>query len=217
MKTLFLNPNSSERVTAALHTAISRAGGVEGHWETRLLSGGPNVISSAADNRIAEQAVAAQLPALADEFDRIVLMSSLDTGYAVARQMLGSRVFGFTRSALAWQRLQGRRLQAITFGQEMAPLYETIFCDGEAAGVVQAHEVCPSSPLTLALADDERSVRELATVCERVYAASRTPVFVIGAVVLELATRVREQGRPWIIDPVADLLALLSTQPHQRP
>lgn len=211
VKTLFLNPNSSERVTGMLAAAIHAAGGIEDEWEVRQLSGAPDVIASPTDNRIAQAAAAAQLPALAEAFDRVVLMSSLDTGYAVARQMLGHRVFGFTRSVLAQHRERGQRVQAITFGEELAPLYEEVFTDQDLGAIVQTHAVCATSPLALAHADAEHSVRELAAICERVHAASGAPVFVVGAVVLELAARVRQQGRPWIVDPIGDLLAFLDT------
>lgn len=215
MKTLFLNPNSSERVTAVLGDAIRAAGGTPSPWEVRLLPGAPDVISSEADNLIAEAAVAAQLPALAERFERIVLMSSLDTGYATARKMFGNRVHGFTRSVLARQRQLGARVQAITFGEEMAPLYDAIFAEGDTHGVVQSHTVCPSNPLALAHADTDRSAAQLAATCDELHAASSTPVFVVGAVVLPTAAQLREQGRPWIVDPVADLLAFLSTQPDR--
>ncbi len=214
MKTLFLNPNSSERVTDTLRAAILAAGETKGEWQVRRSPGAPDVISSTKDDRIAEAAVAAQLPSLAQEFDRIVLMSSLDTGYVMARQMLGGRVLGFTRSVLAWQQQLGQRVQAITFGEEMSPLYDAVFADRVIEGVVQTHAVCASSPLALAHADVDRSALELAAVCERVYAGSGAPVFVVGAAVLPLAARVREEGRPWILDPIADLLAFMSAQPH---
>jgi alanine-glyoxylate transaminase/serine-glyoxylate transaminase/serine-pyruvate transaminase len=47
--------------------------------------------------------------------------------------------------------------------------------------------------------------------CDQLHARSAAPAFLVGAVVVLLAARLRLARRPWITDPVADLLRFLRT------
>lgn len=209
MKTLFLNPNGSDAVTAQLRDAIRRAGGLRQQWEVRKLAGAPEIIASADDNARATALLQRSLPALAQEFGRLVLMSSLDTGYELAAQLAPGRAFGFTRGVLALHRRRGSALQAVTFGAGMRGLYAELFAQEE--GAVKRHDVFDAGPHALAGSGASDSEGALASLCDRLHARSGAPVFLVGAVLLPLADRLRAAQRPWIIDPVADLLAFLRT------
>lgn len=204
MKTLFLNPNSSAAVTALLRRHLA-ARAPAFAWDVQGLPGAPEVIASAEDNARSEAVLAQRLPTLARGFARVVLMSSLDTGYLLARSLLPAHaVHGFTRGVLARHRVRG--VHAVTFGAAMAPLYEPLFDDGRVPGRM----VFDAAPAAL-LRDEGASLRDrLATLCERLHARQALPVFIVGALALDLAQALRGAGRPWIVDPVADLLAGLS-------
>jgi Asp/Glu/hydantoin racemase len=207
MKTLFLNPNASEATTATLRRFIARAGWPAKDWQVRRLEDAPQLIGSAEDNQRAEQALAARLPALAADADRLVLMSSLDTGHAIACEQLACPVFGFTRSVLGYRHAQGQRLQAVTFGQAVAPAYEEIFRAGPHAGVVESHTTLEAGPHA-AVAGRERTFAAVRDTCERLAGTSPSPIFLVGVIGLEMAAELRSLGLP-LIDPVADLMRWL--------
>lgn len=81
MKTLFLNPNSSEEITATLRRHIGRCGWPADRWEVAKVDDAPRIIGTASQNAEAEAALERALPALSNGFDRVVMMSSVDTGY----------------------------------------------------------------------------------------------------------------------------------------
>jgi hypothetical protein len=207
VKTLFLNPNGSDAVTAQLLDAIRRAGGLQEAWEVRKLAGAPEIIASANDNERATVLLQRSLPALAQEFERLVLMSSLDTGYELAAQVAPGRVFGFTRGVLALHHRRGTPLQAVTFGADMRGLYAELFAQEE--GAVESHGVFDAGPHVVSGAGAQDQFGAIASLCDRLHARSPAPVFLVGAVMLPLADQLRAARRPWIIDPVADLLEFL--------
>lgn len=210
MKTLFLNPNASVATTATLRRFIERAGWPAGIWQACRLEGAPELIGSVEDNLRAEQVLAERLPALAAGADRVVLMSSLDTGFAIARRKLACPVFGFTRGVLAHRHAQGQRLQALTFGHAMASSYEEIFCAGAHAGVVESHTTLEVGPHA-AVAGRERTFAAVQETCERLAGTSPSPIFLVGVIGLDMAVELRSRGLP-LIDPVADLLRWLEGQ-----
>lgn len=208
MKTLFLNPNSSETVTQTLRRRIAE-GAVPGEFQVRCLQGAPQVIASASDNAAAISVLARRLPQLAEGFDRVVLMSSLDSGYELASRLLAQPVFGFTRSVLSWRRRQGQPLHVVTFGSAMSALYDPVFGADGNAGVVRSRTVFEAGPLAMHGPGARPLTEQLGALCDRLHAQQPLPVFVVGAVALEAALELREQGRPWLVDPVADLLRWL--------
>jgi len=208
MRTVFLNPNSNAQLARRFEERIEAAGGVPGDWAVRCVPQAPHVITSPAEDRAAATATLNSVCAQGQAFDRVVLMSSVDTGYQEIRRLPGLHVFGFTRSVLGWHRAMGTRLQVVTFGIAMSAQYESIFRDEGNESVVQGHTVIEVSPAHLA--DGASSVStEVASVCDLRHAASGTPVFLVGALALDLSDRLRGDSRCWIVDPIADLLAFL--------
>jgi Asp/Glu/hydantoin racemase len=211
MRTLFLNPNASTAVTALLRQRVAAARPAF-VWDLRCIEQAPEVIASAADHTEAEIALAARLPALAARWQRLVLMSSLDTGHALAMRLLpGVHVEGFTRAVLARQGRMDRRVHVLTFGAPMKPLYAQLFADAGAAALVARHAVCDIAAGSLLQPGAEALRAKVASVCDALHGAEPLPVFIVGALALPLADQLRAAGRPWIVDPIADLLASLCT------
>ena len=82
MRTLFLNPNSSEEITSTLRHQVERCGWPADRWEVLKVDEALRIIGSASQNAKAEAAVELALPVLSQGFDRVVMMSSVDTAPA---------------------------------------------------------------------------------------------------------------------------------------
>lgn len=210
MTTLFLNPNSNEAITRTLLRQISAQGLDPARYEVRRLKGAPKIIGSAQDDALAVAQLENHFQSLTSGFSRLVMMSSLDTGFEAARRLGGIEVHGFTRSVLAQHRRLGQRLQAITFDTSMTSLYEALFKAKEHEGVVKSITVLPLAP------DDVMRGRQavldfLRTVCRELAGASPAPIFIVGAVGLELGELLRQEGLTQVIDPVADLVKYLQS------
>jgi Asp/Glu/hydantoin racemase len=210
MRTLFLNPNSSDSITAMLSRRIGNGGWTAGRWAVKKTEGAPEIIGSLRQNLDAEAAVAHQLAGLSDGFDRVVMMSSLDTGYEVARQRFGDAAFGFTRSVLAHQRRLGHRLQVVTFDRGMTDLYKEVFEASGQSEIVHAWTVLDLNPAEVA-ARPEAAINALQDACSQRTAASDQHLFIVGIVGIELAAQLHRSGVPGIVDPLADLLSWLGT------
>lgn len=209
MKTLFLNPNSSDEITATIRRHVARGGWPAQCWAVAKVDGAPRIIGSAADNALAEAALAAALPTLGAGFERIVTMSSIDTGLAIAKRQFGAAAFGFTRSVLARHARLGQRLQIVTFDREMTAIYEAAFDATGHGEVVDGWSVIDCNPSTIA-ARPQVALPDLRERCERM--GRGRPIFVVGAVGLELAASLRAKGMTQVIDPVADLLAWIAAE-----
>lgn len=210
MTTLFLNLNSNEAITRTLVRQISAQGLDPASYEVRRLEGAPQIIGSAQDDALAVAQLEKHFQSLTSGFSRLVMMSSLDTGFEAARRLGGLEVHGFTRSVLAQHRRLGQRLQAITFDTSMTSLYEALFKAKEHEGVVKSITVLPLAP------DDVMRGRQavldsLRTVCRELAGASPAPIFIVGAVGLELGELLRQEGLTQVIDPVADLVKYLQS------
>lgn len=210
MKTLFLNPNSSEAITNILRHQIAAQGLPLADYDVRQLDGAPRIIGSAADNALAEALLEERFRTLTSGFQRLVMMSSLDTGFEAAQRLGGIEVHGFTRSVLAQHRRLGQQLQAMTFDASMTPLYSALFDSGAHKGVVQSITALPLAPGDVAGAK-EAALAALRTLCRQLVQASPSPVFIVGAVGLELGEVLRQEGFGQVIDPVADLVAYLQS------
>lgn len=206
MTTLFLLPNDNPPLARRFHERIESAGGVPGGWAVECTPCAPQVIASPEDDRRAAAAAAAHLRTQGARWSRVVLMSSVDTGYDEVQAQAGIEAFGFTRCVLGWHRSQGRTLEVVTFGRAMTARYERIFREHE--GVVQGHAVLDVSPAALA-SSSPAEVAAVARLCDVRHEASGAPVFLVGALALDLADRLRSDSRGWIVDPVADALAFL--------
>ena len=210
MRTLFLNPNSSEAITNILRRQIAAQGLPLADYDVRQLDGAPRIIGSAADNALAQVLLEERFTTLTNGFQRLVMMSSLDTGFEAACRLGGIEVHGFTRSVLAQHRRLGQQLQAITFDASMTSLYRALFESGAHKGVVQSITALPLAPGDVAGAR-EAALAALRTLCRQLMQASPVPVFIVGAVGLELGEVLRQEGFGQVIDPVADLVAHLQS------
>ncbi|WP_076999675.1 aspartate/glutamate racemase family protein [Variovorax sp. KK3] len=209
MKTLFLNPNSSDKITVTLRRHIDRCGGPAGQWDVAKVVDAPSIIGSAAENLEAEAVLDQSLHALTAGYDRVVMMSSVDTGYDIARRQLGNAAFGFTRSVLSQHRRLGHRLHVVTFDAGMTALYEQAFEETGHRAVINDWLVLDLTPSAVA-ARPEAALAGLRELCREIATSPGDGIFVVGAVGLELAATLRGEGIRSLIDPVADLLAWLS-------
>ena len=208
MRTLFLNPNSSDAITETLRHQIAAQGLRSADYDVRQLDGAPRIIGSARDNALAQALLEERFKALTSGFTRLVMMSSLDTGFEAAHRLGGIEVHGFTRSVLARHRRLGQYLQAITFDASMTSLYRALFEAREQDGVVQSITVLPLAPGDVAHAR-QAVLDALRKLCRQLTQASAAPIFIVGAVGLELGEVLRQEGFGQVIDPVADLVAHL--------
>ena len=210
MKTLFLNPNSSDAITNILKRQIAAQGWLPESYEVCCLEGSPQIIGSLQDEFKSQALLEKHYKELTHGFTRLVMMSSLDTGFETARRLGGIDVYGFTRSVLAWHRSQGQQLQVITFDASMAPLYQALFAAEESKGVVLDTTVMAFAPA--AVAESKEAVLDmLRTTCRQLTEASSAPIFIAGAVGLDLGEALRQEGFKQVIDPVASLMAHLES------
>jgi Asp/Glu/hydantoin racemase len=210
MKTLFLNPNSSEAITNTLRRQIDAQGWLPTSYEVRCLTGAPQIIGSLHDEVQSEALLEKHYEELTHGFTRLVMMSSLDTGFETARRLGGIDVYGFTRSVLAWHQSQAQQLQVITFDPSMTPLYQALFSNEKNKSVVLNSTVIAFPPA--AVADAWRTVLDLLRrICRQLAEASPSPIFIVGAVGLDLGEALRQEGFRQVIDPVANLIAHLQS------
>ena len=210
MKTLFLNPNSNDAITKTLQRQIAAQGLPPASFEVRQLAGAPKIIGSLQDNMKAQRILKKNYKQLTQGFTRLVMMSSLDTGFDAARDVGEIEVYGFTRSVLAWHRSQAQQLQAITFDSSMTPLYQALFAIKENQGVVLHISTLPLAPGEVESAWDA-VLNSLRKVCRQLTDTSSAPIFIVGAVGLELGEALRQEGFHQVIDPVANLIAHLQS------
>lgn len=210
MKTLFLNPNSNEAITKTLRRQIAEHGWLPGSYDVRCLAGAPQIIGSLHDEFKSEGLLEEHYEELTHGFTRLVMMSSLDTGFETARRLGGIDVHGFTRSVIAWHRSQAQQLQVITFDPSMTPLYQALFSIEENKNVVLNTTVVAFAPA--AVADAGGAVLDLLRrICRQLTDASSAPIFIVGAVGLNLGEALRQEGFKQVIDPVANLVACLQS------
>src|SRR5699024_8653510 len=101
----------------------------------------PTVISSDEENLASETLLLASIPPLLDDYDKVVLMSSVDTGFEVLAPLAPDVVVGFTRAVLLHHIHQAQPLQLITFDPAMTPLYQKIIDELHASPLITNHEV----------------------------------------------------------------------------
>lgn len=208
MRTLFLNPNSSEAITETLMRQISAQGLNPASYEVRQLEGAPTIIGSAQENAMAVALLEEQFKTLTSGFARLVMMSSLDTGFEAARRLGSIEVHGFTRSVLARHRCLRQRLQTITFDTSMSSLYRALFQAKEHLGVVQSISVVPLAPGDV-MQGRNAVLEPLRKTCQKLAKSCPAPIFIVGAVGLELGEVLRREGVAQVIDPISDLVAHL--------
>lgn len=210
MRTLFLNPNSSEAITDTLMRQIAAQGLDPASYEVCQLKGAPKIIGSAQENAMAVALLEEQFKTLTSGFSRLVMMSSLDTGFEAARRLGGIEVQGFTRSVLARHRHLQQRLQTITFDTSMTSLYRALFQAAEHQGVVQSISVVPLAPGDV-MHRRNAVLESLRKTCQKLAESCPEPIFIVGAVGLDLGQVLRQEGLTQVIDPIADLVAHLQS------
>ena len=210
MKTLFLNPNSNNAITKTFQRQIDAQGLPPASYEVRQLAGAPKIIGSLQDNMKAQRILKKNYKQLTQGFTRLVMMSSLDTGFDAARDVGEIEVYGFTRSVLTWHRSQAQQLQAITFDPSMTSLYQALFAIKETQGVVVHISTLPLAPGEVESAWDA-VLKSLRQECRQLSDTSSVPIFIVGAVGLELGEALRQEGFHQVIDPVANLIAHLQS------
>jgi Asp/Glu/hydantoin racemase len=208
VKTLFLNPNSSHAITETLKRQIASHSCLPSDYEVRQLDGAPLIIGSMNDNEQAQALLEKHFRELTTGLQRLVIMSSLDTGFEAARRLGGIEVHGFTRSVLAWSRLRSQQLQAITFDPSMTHLYRALFGAKETEGIVKHINVLPLAPADVGQAR-EAVLGALRGMCAKLSDSCSSPIFIVGAVGLEFGQLLRQEGFRQVIDPIADLMAFL--------
>lgn len=210
MKTLFLNPNSSDAITKTLSQQIATQNLILGSYEVQCLAGAPRIIGSLHDEDQSKALLEKHFKKLTNGFTRLVMMSSLDTGFETARQIGGIDVYGFTRSVIAWHRSQMQQLQVITFDPSMTPFYQALFSIEENKGVVLNTTVIDFSPA--AVADARVEILDLLRrICQQLTDTSSMPIFIVGAVGLDLGEALRQEGFKQVIDPVVSLISHLQS------
>ena len=210
MKTLFLNPNSSDVITNTLRRQIAAQSLMFGSYEVQCLAGAPRIIGSLNDEDQSKALLEKHFEELTYGFTRMVLMSSLDTGFEIARQIGGIGVYGFTRSVIAWHRSQLQQLQVITFDPSMTSFYQALFSIEENKGVVLSTTVINFAPAAVANAG-VALLNLLRRICQQLADTSSMPIFIVGAVGLDLGEALRQEGFNQVIDPVASLIAHLQS------
>ena len=210
MKTLFLNPNSNDAITETLRRQIAAQGLLIDSYEVCQVNGAPKIIGSLQQNLEAQRVFRSNYKRLTQGFTRLMMMSSLDTGFEAAHDEGGMEVYGFTRSVLAWHRSQARQLQAITFDPSMTSLYQDLFSNKENEGVVMHISTLELAPSEVENARDD-VLNSLRKKCYKLTASSPVLIFIVGAVGLELGEVLRQEGFHQVIDPVADLIVHLQS------
>lgn len=205
MKTLFLNPNSNDEITNVMRRQISAQVLPSAKYDIQNIKDAPNIICSAQDDAIAQELLSRNFRDITSGFTRLVLMSSIDTGYQLACSINSIEVHGFTRSILARYKHLGKGLRAITFDPSMTFLYREIFESHPYLGVVQSINVLPLAPS--AVANDKHHVlNTLNDLCWKLSQTSNTPIFIVGAVGLQFGEELRREGLNLVIDPISDLI-----------
>lgn len=207
MRTLFLNPNADPAITRVFRFGIAAAIDGREDYAVRLNAGAPRIIDSLADNELAARLMVRQLPVIGRDFDQMVVMSSLDTGFDVLRAASPIPVHGFTRSVLAWQGRRQAKLNPVFFGAELAPAYQGLFEASGWAGLVAQTRILPLSPLQ-ACAAPETALDAAAEICRELQSVNDCPCFIVGAVGITLSEALAHRGYN-VLQPIPAMLGAL--------
>src|SRR4051812_47582906 len=123
MRLLVVNANTSESVTEAVAAEARRvaAPGTEILPVTGAF--GARVITTRAENAVAEHALLDALARHQGAFDAVLIAVSYDTGLRAARELMPVPVVGMTEAALFAAAMLGGRFGLVTFGKGTLPLY----------------------------------------------------------------------------------------------
>jgi allantoin racemase len=126
MRLLVVNANTSESVTDAVAAEARRA--ASPGTEILPLTGafGARVITTRAENAVAEHALLDALARHEDGCDAVLVAVSYDTGLRAARELMAVPVVGMTEAALLTASMLGGRFGLVIFGRSLAPLYREV-------------------------------------------------------------------------------------------
>jgi allantoin racemase len=123
MRLLLINGNRTQAVTETALTEARRVASAGTEIVGVTAAFGANIVSTVADNTIAQHAVLDALARHHRGFDAAVLAISLDSGLAAARELVSIPVIGMTEAALLTAGLLGERFGMITFGRQSTAMY----------------------------------------------------------------------------------------------
>lgn len=127
MRLLFVNPNSTARMTATIATAARRAAPPGVEIAARTNHAGPPAIEGEADGRAAVPGMLAEIAAgIAgpEAPDAVVIACFDDTGLAAARALAPCPVLGIGQAAYLAAVLLGRRFSVVTTLAVSVPILE---------------------------------------------------------------------------------------------
>ncbi len=123
MRILLINGNRTRAVTDTALAEARRVASAGTEITGTNARFGANIVSTVADNTIAQHAVLDALARQHQGFDAVVLAISLDSGLAAARELVSIPVIGMTEAALLTAGMLGERFGMITFGRQSTALY----------------------------------------------------------------------------------------------
>ena len=126
MRLLVVNANTTQSVTDAVAAEARRA--ASSGTEILPLTGafGARVITTRAENAVAEHALLDGLARHAGGYDAVLVAVSYDTGLRAARELMPVPVVGMTEAALFTAAMVGGRFGLVVFGKSGAPLYREV-------------------------------------------------------------------------------------------
>ena len=220
MRLLLVNPNTTPAVTAACADVARRV--ASPGTDVVPLTGefGARIISSRAENAIAQHALLTLLAKNAAGADAVLLAVSYDTGLLAARELLGIPVVGMTEAAMVAAMLLGTRFGVVTFGSP--DLYRELIrergFDSRLAGLVSV-ETAATDAFTKPQAVAERVVAAARKLVEEDRAEA---VVLCGAAMAGMAAKLRDEVPVPLVDgiaagvPLCEMLVRLGTVAPRR-
>ena len=198
MRVLCLNANTTQFVTGTVGDEMRATLGDAAHVIDATAAFGPPVIKTRLDHAVAIHAVVDAAAAHGD-VDAVMLAVSFDTGRDALREALSVPVIGMSEASVAVARMVGGRLDYVSMGALVTPLYyETLgHCDlthdmagWEALDALSAYRRGDKSDLDRLLVD----------ACQRLADPGADVIVLLGAVLAGAARRIQQQSPLPVID-----------------
>jgi allantoin racemase len=220
MRLLVVNPNTTAAVTAAC-AEVARRVAAPG-TEIVPLTGefGARIISSRAENAVAQHALMTLLAKNADGADAVLLAVSYDTGLLAARELLNIPVVGMTEAGMIAALLLGARFGVVTFGTP--DVYRELIrergFDSRLAGLVSVETAA-----TDAYAKPQAVAERVVAAANRLVEEDRAEAVVLcGAAMAGMAAKLRDHVPVPLVDgiaagvPLCEMLVRLGTVAPRR-
>ncbi len=203
MRFLLINGNRTQAVTDTALAEARRVASAGTEIVGVTATFGANIVSTVADNTIAQHAVLDALARHHRGFDAVLLAISLDSGLAAARELVSIPVIGMTEAALLTAGLLGERFGMVTFGRQSTAMYLDL---AERYGMTRRLAACRTIE-TQSLTDyldagalHERIVAEAQAIADMPGAGS---IVVCGAALAGTAHRLRSRVSLPLVDGIA--------------